>query len=187
MASITTLLATDSLASSRIVINDNFNALNDELTDVTNLLDPAAQTLSINGGIQANGITLATGGSNLFVVNSTDVIASVAFTAEKEVILEEGFRHSIVSATTMPNTGSYIATTYLLGGSLVGATNIANAGNDGQEITFIADGGQVGIDTANVAKATSITIESDGALTLRYVGSKSLWYIVSAVECTILF
>ena len=87
MASITTLLATDSLASSRIVLNDNFNALNDELTDVTNLLDPTTQTLSIVGGIQASGMTLANGGSNLFVVNNTDVIASVDFTAEGAIIL----------------------------------------------------------------------------------------------------
>ena len=69
MASITTLLATDSLASSRIVINDNFNALNTEIVDVTDLLDPTSQTLSISGGIQAGGLTLANGGSNLFSVS----------------------------------------------------------------------------------------------------------------------
>ena len=187
MASITTLLATDSLASSRIVINDNFNALNDELTDVTNLLDPTAQTLSINGGIQANGITLANGGSNLFVVNSTDIIASVAFTAEKEVILEEGFRHSIVSATTMPAETSYVATTYMLDATALGGNNIVNAGEDGQEVTFIADGGSITIDTANIAAATAASIGQDGTLTLRYVGSKSLWYIVSSANCTITF
>ena len=187
MASITTLLATDSLASSRIVLNDNFNALNDELTDVTNLLDPAAQTLSLSGGIQANGMTLANGGSNLFVVNSTDIIASVAFTAEKEVILEEGFRHSIVSATSMPAAQQYVATTYVLGGGLIGQTSTVNPGLDGQEVTLIADGGQIGSDPGNIAGIVSATIETDGALTLRYVGSKSLWYIVSAVNCTINF
>jgi hypothetical protein len=185
MASITTLLATDSLASSRIVINDNFNALNTEIVDVTDLLDPTSQTLSISGGIQAGGLTLANGGSNLFSVSNTDVIANVDFTAEGTVILEEGFRHSIVSATTMPAANQYIATTYVLDATALTGTNVLAAGDAGQEITLIADGGQIVLDATNIAGATAATILSNGTLTLRYVGS--FWYIISQVNCTVTF
>lgn len=185
MASITTLLATDSLASSRIVINDNFNALNDELTDVTNLLDPTTQTLSITGGIEGGSMTLANGGSNLFVVNNTDVVASVDFTAEGTVILEEGFRHSIMSAASMPAANQYVATTYVLDAASLTGTNVLNAGDAGQEVTLIASGGQITIDSSNVAGAVAVQILDNGTLTLRYVGSS--WYIISHVNCTITF
>jgi hypothetical protein len=185
MASITTLLATDSLASSRIVLNDNFNALNDELTDVTDLLDPTTQSLSIAGGIQANGMTLANGGSNLFVVNNTDVIASVDFTAEGAIILEEGFRHSVITATTLPAANQYVATTYVLDAASLAGTNVLAAGDAGQEVTLIADGGSIVIDVTNLAGAAGVTILDNGTLTLRYVGS--FWYIISHVNCTVTF
>lgn len=187
MASITNLLATDSLASSRIVINDNFNSLNDELTDVTDLLDPTQQTLSISGGIQASGITLIDG-SLKFSVTSTDVTVGtgIGFTAGGVVVLEQGFRHSIVTgATTVPGAGQYFATTYGLDASAFGSAVTLAAGDAGQEITLIAEGGQIVIDHTNIAGATSVTILADGTLTLRYVGS--FWYIISHVNCTVAF
>lgn len=181
MASITTLLATDSLASSRIVLNDNFAALNDELSDIAGLLDTSAQTLTLTGSISGGSLALA----NVLTANSASINAAVPFTAEAEVILEEGFRHSIVNpAAQMPTT--YTATTYVLDGTQLSNVTVS-AGNSGQEVTFIAEGADVSVNmnTSDIAGATNITILQNGTLTLRYVGS--FWYIISDVNCNISF
>jgi hypothetical protein len=184
MASITTLLATDSLASSRIVLNDNFSALNDELTDVVSLLDPVAQTLSLTGNISAAGLTLATGGSNLFTVSASEVVSSVQLTAEDVVVLEHGLRHSVSNAVTqMPAANAYASTTYILDASALAGTNTVNVGDSGQEVTFIANGGTVSLDPANIAGANSVAISDNGTLTLRFYNN--LWYIISEWNCTI--
>ena len=46
MANITEILGTDSLSSSRITINGNFSSLNNELADVTTLLDTTTSTIT---------------------------------------------------------------------------------------------------------------------------------------------
>jgi hypothetical protein len=187
MASITTLLATDSLASSRIVINDNFKALNDDLNDVTNLLNPTSQTLSISGGASASSLNITAGGSNKLSVSNTDIIAGVDFTANGAVILEERFRHSVVNpAISLPNANQFAATTYVLDAAALSGTNLLANGDQGQEITLIANGGNITFDPvgSNIAGATQITINDNGTLTLRFVGAN--WYIISDFNCTII-
>ena len=58
MASITTILGTDSLASSRVVLNDNFSSLNDEIVEIGTLLNVATQTLTLSGDINAKQLNL---------------------------------------------------------------------------------------------------------------------------------
>lgn len=186
MASITTLLATDSLASSRIVLNDNFTALKDELTDVTSLLDPTAETITLSGAGQFSVLNVVSGGSNRFVVNGSDIVSSLPHTMEGELILEEALRHSVIaSAISMPT--SYAATTYILDANApaLSGTNLVAAGDSGQEITLIANGGAVKIDPANIAGATAVEINDNGTLTLRF--HNTLWYIISDVNCTLTF
>lgn len=186
MASITTLLATDSLASSRLVLNDNFNALNDELTDVTSLLDPDNETITLTGAGQLGTLSIVGGGSNRFVVNASDIVSSLPHTMENELILEEALRHSVIAgATSMPAANSYAATTYVLDAAALGGANVVNAGDAGQEITLIADGGVVTIDSANIAGATAVEINDNGTLTLRF--HNTMWYIISDVNCTLTF
>lgn len=188
MASITTLLATDSLASSRLVLNDNFNALNDELTDVTSLLDPDNETITLTGAGQLGTLSIVGGGSNRFVVNASDIVSSLPHTMEDELILEEALRHSVIAgATSMPAANSYTATTYTLDSTApaLGGSNVVEAGDAGQEITLIADGGAVTIDPANIAGATTVVINDNGTLTLRF--HNTMWYIISDVNCTLTF
>ena len=184
MASITQILSTDSLASSRIVLNDNFSALNGELNDVVSLLDPALQTLSLNGNISAAGITLATGGSTLFSVSSSETIVTVPLKTQAALVLEGGLRKSVISgATTMPAAAGYSATTYILDATALSGTVAVNAGDSGQDVTFISSGGTVTLDPANIAGATSVSIQDNGTLTLRFYNST--WYIISQFNCTI--
>lgn len=187
MASITSILATDSLSSSRIVLNDNFAAINDELNDIAEVLDPQAQTLTLTGVIGAAGLNIINGG-NLFIVNSTDIIASVPVTTEDLLILEGGMLHSISSGiTALPAVNAYDRTTYVIDATAFTGAQVINAALNGQTVTFISDGGDFSVNPSNIAGATEVTIHDNGALTLRYSTAASLWYVISAVNVELVF
>ena len=190
MASITTLLLTDSLSSSRIVLNDNFAAINNEVNEIAGLLDVSAQTLTLTGSINAGSLNVAvSGGSNLFVVNSSDIIASVPVTLEDSLVLEAGLSHSISNGiTTMPAANSYAKTTYIVDASVLSGINAVAAGNDGQDVTFIAANADFTIDSTNIAGVTqNIIIATNGTVTLRYSVANSLWYVISYANAIVQF
>lgn len=187
MANITSILATDSLSSSRILLNDNFAAINDELNDIADLLDPQAQTLTLTGAVGAAGLNIVNSG-NLFIVSSTDIVASVPVTTEDLLILEGGMQHSISTGiTTLPAVNAYDRTTYIVDATAFPGASEINAALNGQTVTFIADGDDFVIDPSNIAGATAVTILEHGALTLRYSTTASLWYVISAVNVTLVF
>lgn len=186
MANITTLLGTDSLSSSRIVINDNFTAVNDQIEDVASLLDVNTQTLELTGNVNAAGISLASGGTNRFIVNASGITLGLETTIGDTLILNNGLIHSVTESaiTTMPS--SYNFTTYFIDATateIATGANIVEAGNEGQEITLIAESGDVIISTENIAGATSLTIKDKGTLTIRW--HANAWYIISSFNCTI--
>lgn len=188
MANITTLLGTDSLSSSRIVINDNFAAVNDQIEDVASLLDVDTQTLELTGNVNAAGISLTSGGTNRFIVNASGITLGLETTIGDTLILNNGLRHSVTSSaiTTMPS--SYNFTTYFIDATateIATGANIVEAGNEGQEITLIAEGGDVDINVtaSSIIGPTSLTIKENGTLTIRCHDNK--WYIISSFNCTI--
>ena len=182
MASITTILGTDSLASSRIVLNDNFAAINDQVEDLATLLNDSTQTLTLTGNVNAAGLSLASGGSNLLVVNSSDVTASVPVTLEDSLVLEGGLRHSVDAVSVMPAANTYTKSTYVLDGSTLTGVNVVADGDNGQTVTFIAANGTITLDTTNIAGATSLAIAGNGSVTLRYYNNS--WYVVSSFLVT---
>lgn len=186
MASITTILGTDSLASSRILINDNFASLDDNLDQITGLLNVQTQSLALTGTVSASELNLTSGGSNLFVVNASDIIASLPVTLENTLILEGGFRHSVAAVSAVPTANNYEKSTYLLDASgLAQQPLVFPAGDEGQEVTIIADGSNVQLDVTNIAGPTAATILPNGTLTMRYHNTS--WYLISDVNCTLTF
>ena len=184
MASITTLLGTDSLASSRIVLNDNFASINDDLIEVRDILDVSSQTLTLTGDVNAKQLNLKNGGVNLFIVNTSDITASLPFTMEDSLILGAGLEKSIAAVAVMPTANSYAKSAYVLDASSLTGTNVVAAGNAGQEVTFIAQGiGGITIDPSNIAGATAVSIANNGTLTLRFYGA--FWYIISYFNSTV--
>ena len=178
MASITTILGTDSLASSRIVLNDNFASINDEVGDITTLLDVNLQNLTLTGGVSASTLTL----TGKLVVNSSDIIASLPLTVEDSLILTGGLQHSVAQAAVMPAANSYNKSTYLLDGATLTGVNVLTDGDNGQTVTFIAENGSITIDTslglvAGASTSSNIVIAQNGTLTLRFYAG--LWYVVS--------
>jgi len=186
MANITSILGTDSLSSSRIILNNNFDALNTELTGVTSLLNTTSETLSLGGSVSASAITLNNSSIDTFKVDSTQINASLETNLNARVNVKEGIAYSVEGSaasgiTSLPAANSYEYSTYVLG-AFVGTTTL-NAGDEGQEITLIATDGDVVLDVTNINKATDVTVLEDGTLTLRWIGS--FWYIISDFNCTI--
>lgn len=186
MATITNILGTDSLSASRVTLNDNFAALNDELTQVTALLDPATgnltgvvdaevETLSVDGGSAAE---FATTGNTLAA--DTEVDGAITFNGEVAYDVE-----TIAASGSEPAVNSFTSSTYSITSAGFPALFTLNAGNPGQQITLIADG-TVNITTTNMALTggqSAVTIAQNGTLTLRYVATA--WYVVSSYGVTI--
>lgn len=187
MASITEILGTDSISSSRPVINSNFQLINDEIGDIQTLINPT--TTSIQGISSAtveslnvidnntNIATFATTGININV--DVEFNSRVRFAGE---ISKTGIEGSATSPTTTSTPGSLTESTYFIN------TNFTlPAGISGQEVTLI------NVDTDSVAisavagiglGATSISLDGNNStVTLRYIDS--VWYVISSHAATI--
>lgn len=186
MATITTILGTDSVSSSRVTLNDNFAAINQELADIALLLDVLNETITLSGLARFGSLNIATG---KVIATSSALTSNVATTInEKFTIAQSVFFSTTTGVTTLPAAGAFNSATYVLdGASIAAATVVLNTGLNGQEITLIVDNnptvGGTTISAANIAGPTSVKIINKGTLTLRYVGAK--WFIVSSYNVTI--
>lgn len=187
MANITEILGTDSVSSSRPVINNNFELLNDELASVVALLNPTTGVLS--------GLTSATSqqlnvvdGVTLFRVSSTGATVGTAATFTASVkfdgkIIKSGVVGSAATATTDLAPSTLDKGTYFIDG-----TFSLPAGDDGQEVTIINVASNAVIVQANtgVAAIAANGISLDGAnstVTLRCFDTK--WYVIGSNLATI--
>ena len=199
MANITTILGTDSVSSSRIVINNNFAALNSELLDIagpSGLLDVDAQTLALTGLI-TGGTLRINNGADLFKVESNEINAYLPIKLNQEVTLGKGLIHSIYPGglTVLPLANAYDYTTFVLNATnpLFNSSVILSDADNGQEITLVSIGGSVNIITDNIigTDGSDIVINEGGTLTLRYVTVTGLlisgFVIVSSSNCTIVY
>lgn len=191
MASITTILGTDSVSSSRIVINNNFAALNTELAEIANLFNTTSQTLTLTGLITGGTLKVNNGTLDTFKVNNADAAVNVPITFNQDVTIAKGLMHSVYyNAATLPAANAYDYTTYVLDATaLAFASPVSLAAADqGQEITLIANGGSIDIDNTNIAGVTAtIQISDMGSLTLRYIDNLSLFFVVSATNATVTY
>jgi hypothetical protein len=189
MASITTILGTDSVSSSRIVINNNFNALNTELGTIAALLNTTTQTLSLTGEIKGGTLRINNGLIDTFKVTSTNIIAEVAATFNQKVTLENALILNIEAGViNIPTTG-YTASTYILDATNAIFTSpiLLPIAEDGQELTFIADGGLIIFDVTNIAGATTVELADNGSITFRYSVTNSLFYVVSSANTNLIY
>ena len=184
MASITTILGTDSVSSSRIVINNNFNAINTELAGIAALLNTTNQSLSLSGEIKGGSFVANNGTIDTFKITSLDITANVAATFKGKVTFENAVVLGIEEGiTTMPIANSYASSTYILG--VFASPILLAAAEDGQEITIIAGNGQIEFDVTNISTYTTITMGEGGAITFRYSAVNSLFYVISSSNTVI--
>lgn len=179
MASITTILGTDSLASSRIVLNDNFASINDELEDVTGLLDVASQDLTLTGAVSSKRLSVSDGGNLLSVNLQTGLTVGVSSIFEGSLTLEGGRITIPETATTdLPAANDYQSEVYML--TATPADNTIKDGDNGQMVTFINTSGAAVTLTGQVSgAAATIAIDPNGSISLVFDGGSSSWYITA--------
>ena len=186
MANITEILGTDSVSSSRPVINSNFELLNDELASVVALLNPTTAVL--------DGLTSATteqlnvvDGTTLMSVSTTGATIGVSanFTGSVSLggkIIKSGVVGSAVTATTNLAPSVLDKGTYFIDGAFT-----IPVGSDGQEVTLINVSGAAAAITAGSGTsigATSISMNgSNSTITLRCFNT--VWYVISSHNTTV--
>jgi hypothetical protein len=191
MASITTILGTDSVSSSRIVINNNFAALNQELADISTLFNTTAQTLTLTGLITGGTLKVNNGTIDTFKVNNADADVNVPINFNQDVIINKGLMHSVYyNATTLPGANAYDYTTYVLDATAPAFASPVSlaAADQGQEITLIANGGDISINGSNVVGTTSIfSIYDGGSITLRWIDDISSFFVISSYNTSLIY
>jgi hypothetical protein len=180
MATITTILGTDSVSSSRVTLNDNFAAINQELADIAALLDVLNETITLSGLAKFGSLNIANG---KVIANSSSLTSTVPVTINEKLNIGRGVYHSVTTGvTTLPTAGNFTSSTYVLNGAGISGTLALAAGLSGQEITLIADGGPIAVAVTNVAGPSSISMANMSTLTLRFVGTK--WYVIGSYGVT---
>ena len=186
MANITEILGTDSVSSTRPVINSNFELLNDELTSGTALLNPVTGVLSGLTSATAQQLSVVDG-TTLFVVNSSGAQIGTAATFTSAAtfggsIIKSGVVGSATDATSNLAPSSLNKGTYFIDGNFV-----LPVGVDGQEVTFInVASAQVSITPGTGVEigATGIALAAvNSTVTLRCFNTK--WYVVASNQATI--
>lgn len=199
MASITTILGTDSVSSSRIVINNNFNAINAELGSFAAVLNTTNQTLALTGEVKGGSLRVNNGTIDTFLVSTVDITANVEAIFNAKVTLGGALVLKIEDGVTNIPTTGYGASTYILDATDVAFSNpiALSAAEDGQQITFIADGTPtyvgsvlplvVAFDTTNIAGPSVVEIGENGSITFVYSATNSMFYVVSAMNATVTY
>jgi hypothetical protein len=202
MASITTILGTDSVSSSRIVINNNFAALNAELADISALFNTTSQTLTLTGLITGGTLKVNNGSIDTFKVNNSDAEVNVPIEFNQDVTLTKGLMHSVTNGiTTLPSINAYNYTTYILDATApaFASPSVLADANDGQLVTFIVSGTPqttgsdpavspvIEFDTTNIAGTSVVEVGQDGSITFIYNGNTSEFHVVSVMNATVTY
>lgn len=190
MANITQILGTDSLSSSRIILNDNFSSLNTGLSSIEALLDTGNQNLTLTGKVISGELEINNGGSIKFAVTPTQIINNVESKYTADLLLQKGISYQAGSSpaspiTTQPAINQYDESTYFVDAATITSMSLF-AAQEGREVTFIPVSGNMDLEVnganapiAGYSGATGgvITVLEDRAITLRYYGSS--WYVIS--------
>lgn len=182
MANITEILGTDSVSSSRPIINSNFELLNDELASVTALLNPTNLTLSGVSKVTTAELLVLLNGTNLLSVNSLGAAFNTPVTISAAAklngtLVKSGVLGTLAVPTTQVTPTSITAITYFVD------TNFTlPEAADGQEVTIInADAGSISILAVAPASLGATTIALAGlnsTVTLRCFNN--VWYVISS-------
>lgn len=179
MANITQILGTTSVSASRVIINDNFAAINSDLAEISNVLSTQNETITLSGKGSFGSLDVASG---KIIINSSAFTSTIPVSVNAALTAGADSYKSIKAISTgdLPAANSFVHCIYKIS-TLTSVT--LNVGDAGQEIVLVADGNAVTVSATNVAGTTGITIEDGGALSLKFIGTK--WFITGSNGCTI--
>jgi len=142
--SVTEILGTDSLAGSRLVINDNFNVLADAVNDILVYLNTAAGTFTNLTSITTNGLTVGLGSPKLQVTSSVfNIIANPSVQGNMDLqgnLYRNNVDSVLINETTVPSLAKNIGTA-----NTVPTYTIERVSNNGTSpITLTMFDGEIG-------------------------------------------
>lgn len=201
----TEILGTDSISGSRIIINDNFSILRDEINSIEAYLDPDAGTIDGLNSLSttelfvgpAGGYNLELTGTSFDININVDLNANMTLNGLLNInsfgLIDEA---AFTGVTTIdPSTG--FANYSIVHTSTSDFVIEIGAGNPGQDVSFFLEqkgGGSVLIQaetgTVLVLDITNDKISLDdigSSVTLRYVTdsvNNGSWFIVSSHNVT---
>jgi hypothetical protein len=184
MATISLIQGTDSLSSSRITLNDNFTAINDEVGTITALFDPTTANITGMNSIATTELNVGAGASAIFTAALNTLATVTNVTGILNINAGITYKSVAVGTGGMPVALAFAHSTYIVDATTATLPITLNQANEGQEITILASGGIVTVDVVNIAGVvTSTSIAQNGTLTLRWVNTK--WYVVGSFLATI--
>lgn len=180
MATTTTILGTDSISSSRGVINTNFDLVNVDLTALKGLLDTGTESITLTGLAKSGSLEV----TNVLTANTSNGVAfTTAAIFNNDVTLKAVKYTSTTAVIILPAANTFANSVYLLNsGSGASISQGLNDGDSGQEIMLVANGGADGFvitPTASniIGVTTSLTLDGNDFALLRFVNSK--WHIIN--------
>lgn len=187
MANITEILGTDSVSSSRPVINSNFELLNDELGSVVALLNPTTGVLTGLTAATTQGLNVVDG-SSLLTVNTAGAVFGTSATMQSinlgGKLIKSGVVGSAATATTNLAPSTLDKSNYFIDG-----TFSLPVGDDGQEATLINVANSAVTVQANTGQgaalaATAISLDGlNSTITLRCFNT--VWYVIGSHNTTV--
>ena len=184
MANITEILGTDSISSSRLTINSNFTAVNDEIADLTSLVDPVTSTISGIESVSAESLNLSVvgGGSTTQILsaNNTGVAFGVATDFSANINIEGAIQKSGKIGTPTTGATASTATSIEVSTYFTGVDVEIPAGTEGQELTIINTAtSAVVVTTSTQLSVTSISLSAKySTVTLRHLGG--IWFVIGS-------
>lgn len=187
MANITEILGTDSVSSSRPIINSNFELLNDELASVISLLNPTTLTLEGLLSVTSENLIISQAGVNLLSVSNLGAVFSTATTFGSSVsiggsLIKSGVLGSKSVPTTQVTPTSIEAITYFVDVNFTLPEAV-----DGQEVTII----NVDSDSKSILAGPNVFLAA-GSITLDGLNStvtlrcfEDTWYVISSQATTV--
>jgi len=201
----TEILGTDSISGSRIVINDNFSILRDEINSIEAFIDPDSGTIDGLNSLTTLELRVGPAGNYYFELTGTgfDINTPLSLNANLNItglishdsfgLLNENAFLGIATVNPLVGFANYS----ILHTSTADFIIELGAGNPGQEVSFFLEqkgGGSVIIQattgTVFIIDVVNNRVSLDqigSTLTMRYVldsTNNGAWYIISAFNAT---
>jgi len=142
MITITEILGTDSISGSRLILNDNFNVLVDEINSIETYLDADAGTITGMNNIQTNSLIVGPAGSPLLEITASafninnNLTLNGLLTINNKIAINS--TSNITTSSVLDLAAQSATDTYVISTTSATDTLIElDVANYGQEVTFV--------------------------------------------------
>jgi hypothetical protein len=206
MITITEILGTDSISASRLVLNDNFNVLKDEINSLETYLDPDAGTIDGLNGLDTSAIKVGPTGAPSLEINPTtfDINTDVVLDGLLTITGKLAINNTVIltSSATLDLDAASAGDTYVISSTTSPIVILMNIAKPGQEVSFVCaqqGTGTIGIKAnvgvsynfgSNTGLVSDEVVLNDVGSTVKfkYIEESTgvyVWYIISGNDYSV--